>query len=59
MVDVDASDSGVGTILSQCSPTDQKLHSYAFSSGHLTPAERNCDVENQELLVVVLALQEW
>lgn len=30
-----------------------------FFSSHLSPAERNYDVGNQELLAVVLALQEW
>lgn len=29
-VEVDVSDSGVGAVLSQCSPTDQKLHPCAF-----------------------------
>lgn len=29
-VEVDISDSGVGAVLSQCSPTDQKLHPCAF-----------------------------
>ncbi|KAI3352792.1 hypothetical protein L3Q82_019374 [Scortum barcoo] len=31
----------------------------AFFSRRLTPAERNYDVGNRELLAVVLALQEW
>uniref|UniRef100_A0A671X748 Gypsy retrotransposon integrase-like protein 1 n=1 Tax=Sparus aurata TaxID=8175 RepID=A0A671X748_SPAAU len=59
MVEVDASDSGVGAVLSQRSPADQKLHPCAFFSRRLTPAERNYDVGNRELLAVVLALQEW
>ncbi|KAI4805924.1 hypothetical protein KUCAC02_010517 [Chaenocephalus aceratus] len=59
VVEVDASDSGVGAVLSQRSPADQKLHPCAFFSRRLTPAERNYDVGNRELLAVVLALQEW
>ncbi|XP_050924947.1 uncharacterized protein LOC108874699 [Lates calcarifer] len=59
VVEVDASDSGVGAVLSQRSTSDQKLHPCAFFSRRLTPAERNYDVGNRELLAVVLALQEW
>lgn len=51
-------DSGVGAVLSQRLPADHKLHHC------LTPAERNYDVGNRELLAVVwvvwlVALQEW
>ena len=59
MVEVDASDSGVGAVLSQHLPSDNKLHPCAFFSRRLTPAERNYDMGNRELLAVVLALQEW
>lgn len=44
VVEVDASDVGVGGVLSQCSATDQKLHPCAFFSWHLSPAERNYDI---------------
>ena len=59
VVEVDASETGVGAVLSQCSPQDQKLHPCAFFSSGLDPAERNYDVGNRELLAVVLALGEW
>nr|CBN81752.1 Pol polyprotein [Dicentrarchus labrax] len=59
VVEVDASDTGVGAVLSQRSPKDQKLHPCAFLSRRLSPAERNYDVGNRELLAVVVALQEW
>ncbi len=59
VVEVDASDSGVGAVLSQHLPADKKLHPCAFFSRRLSPAERNYDVGNRELLAVVLALQEW
>ncbi len=59
VVEVDASESGVGAFLSQrCSATN-KLHPCAFFSRRLSSAEQNYDVGNRELLAVVLALQEW
>lgn len=59
IVEVDASDSGVGAVLSQRSTSDQKLHPCAFFSRRLSPAERNYDVGDRELLAVKLALEEW
>ena len=57
IVEVDASDNGVGAVLSQYS--NQKLHPCAYFSRRLSPAECNYDVGNRELLAVVLALAEW
>lgn len=59
VVEVDASESGVGAVLSQRSSSDQKFHPCAFFSRQLTAAEKNYDVGNRELLAVVLALKEW
>ena len=59
IVEVDASDTGVGAVLSQRSPKDQRLHPCAYFSRRLSPAEVNYDIGNRELLAVVLALQEW
>lgn len=44
VVEVDASDTGVGAILSQRSARDGKLHPCAFFSRCITPAERNYDM---------------
>lgn len=41
VVEVDASNDGVGAVLSQRSAKDSKLHPCAFLSRKLTPAERN------------------
>ena len=58
-MEVDASNSGVGAVLSQRSDIDQKLHPCAFLSRRLSPAEKNYDVGNRELLAVKTALEEW
>lgn len=59
IVEVDASDTGVGAVLSQRSPLDNKIHPCAFLSRRLSSAERNYDVGNRELLAVKVALDEW
>ena len=59
VVEVDASDIGVGAVLSQRSASDQKLHPCAFFSRRLSPAEINYDIGNRELLAVKMALEEW
>lgn len=59
VVEVDASDVGVGAVLSQRSPEDGKMHPCAFFSRRLTTSEQNYDIGNRELLAVKLALEEW
>lgn len=59
VVEVDASDVGVGAVLSQRTSEDGKLHPCAFLSHRLSSAESNYDVGNRELLAVKLALEEW
>lgn len=59
IVEVDASEVGVGAVLSQRSIIDSKVNPYSFFSRSLSSAERNYDVGNRELLAVKLALEEW
>ncbi|KAI2665770.1 Transposon Tf2-9 polyprotein [Labeo rohita] len=59
LVEVDASSTGVGTVLSQRQGQPPKTFPCAFFSHKLSPAERNYDVGNRELLAIKLALEEW
>lgn len=58
IVEVDASSTGVGAILSQRA-SDNRLHPCAYFSRSLSCAERNYDVGDRELLAIKLALEEW
>ncbi|KAI2657226.1 Transposon Tf2-9 polyprotein [Labeo rohita] len=58
-VEVDASSTGVGAVLSQRQGQPPKTYPCAYFSHKLTPAERNYDVGNRELLAIKLALEEW
>ncbi|KAL0146914.1 hypothetical protein M9458_057853, partial [Cirrhinus mrigala] len=59
MVEVDASTTGVGAILSQHHGDPPLLHPCAYFSRKLNPAERNYDIGNRELLAIKLALEEF
>lgn len=58
-MEVDASDVWVGAVLSQRSRSSAKLQPCAFFSRRLSPAERNYDIGDRELLAVKHALEEW
>lgn len=57
VVEVDASDTGAGAVLSQM--FEGKLHPCAFFSRRFSSAERNYYIRDWELLAVKLALEEW
>lgn len=52
IVEVDASEVGVGTVISQRFPRDGKVHPCAYFSHHLSPAERNYDIGKPEEALV-------
>ncbi|KAI2662392.1 Transposon Tf2-11 polyprotein [Labeo rohita] len=58
VVEVDASDCGIGAILSQRHGQPGKLHPCAFYSRKLTSAERNYNVGNKELSMKA-TIEEW
>ncbi|KAK3507316.1 hypothetical protein QTP70_013715 [Hemibagrus guttatus] len=58
VVEVDASSSGLGAVLSQRHGEPGKLPC-AFYSRKLTTAEANYDVGNRELLAIKAVLEEW
>jgi hypothetical protein len=58
LLETDASNYAYGAILSQ-KQKDDRWHPVAFMSKSMTPAERNYDVHDKELLAVVRALEEW
>uniref|UniRef100_A0A3B3H730 Gypsy retrotransposon integrase-like protein 1 n=1 Tax=Oryzias latipes TaxID=8090 RepID=A0A3B3H730_ORYLA len=58
IVEVDASDTGIGAVLSQRS-LDNKVHPCAFYSRRLSNAEMNYHVGEKELLAIKEALEEW
>ena len=59
IVEVDASDVGIGAVLSQRVDKGGARHPCAFFSRKLSPAERNYAVGDKELLAMHAALSEW
>uniref|UniRef100_A0A6Q2YIJ1 Gypsy retrotransposon integrase-like protein 1 n=1 Tax=Esox lucius TaxID=8010 RepID=A0A6Q2YIJ1_ESOLU len=59
IVEVDASEVGIGAVLSQLSGTPPKRRPCAFYSRKLSEAERNYGVGDRELLAVFNALTVW
>lgn len=59
MVEVDASQTGMGAVLSQQQGSPARLHPCVLFSRKLSQAEQNCNTGNQELLIIKLTLEEW
>ncbi|KAL0196874.1 hypothetical protein M9458_005414, partial [Cirrhinus mrigala] len=58
VVEVDASDVGVGAVLSQRGP-EEKLHPCSFFSWKFNPTQQRYGVGDRELLAIKWALEEW
>ncbi|CAJ0940100.1 unnamed protein product [Ranitomeya imitator] len=58
-VEVDASEIGAGAVLSQRGADCSVMKPCAFFSRKFSPAERNYDVGNRELLAMKWAFEEW
>ncbi|KAK1785170.1 hypothetical protein P4O66_018584, partial [Electrophorus voltai] len=59
VVEVDASDVGIGAVLSEHKGEAGQLKPIAYFSKKLSPAERNCHVGDYKLLAMKLAFEEW
>ncbi len=58
ILEVDASSTGIGAVLSQRQGDPLKVYPCAFYSRNLNPAEQNYDVGNRELLAMNAAFEE-
>jgi hypothetical protein len=58
-IEADGSGVATGTILSQLLPEDDKWHPVVFLSKSLSTVERNYEIHDMEMLVIVQALEEW
>lgn len=59
IVEVDASTTGAGAVLSQYSNDPPRIYRCAYFSRKLSPVECNYDIGNRELLAIKLTLEEW
>ena len=61
VLETDASDFAMGAVLSQPTTLDEQssLNPVGFYSKKLSPAERNYDVHDKELLAIICALSQW
>ena len=59
IVEIDASGTGVGAVLSQRLARDNRVHPCAYFSRKLSPSEQNYSIGDRELLAIRLALEEW
>ena len=58
LVEADSSGYATGAVLSQLCE-DEKWHPVAYISKGLSPAERNYDIYDKEMLAIIHALEQW
>ena len=58
-VEADSSNFATGAVLSQQSSDNLKWHPIAFYSKSLNAVERNYEIHNKEMLVIMRSLEEW
>jgi hypothetical protein len=58
-IEADGSGFATGAVLSQLSAEDNKWHPVAFLSKSLNEVERNYEIHDTEMLVIIRALEEW
>ena len=58
-METDASNYAYGAVLSQKQDEDNRRHPVAFMSKSMTPAERNYDIGDKEMLAIVKPLEHW
>ena len=57
-LEADSSDFATGAVLSQ-EGTDMKWHLVVFYSKSLSEVQRNYEIHNKEMLMIIRALEEW
>ena len=59
IIETDASDYAVATVLSQLNPNTNEIHPVAFFSRTMQAAELNYEIHDKELLAIFAAFKEW
>jgi RNase H-like domain found in reverse transcriptase len=59
VVETDASDYAIATVLLQINPVDNLLHPITFYSQSMTSAELNYDIYDKELLAIFIAFKQF
>ncbi|GJF00732.1 polyprotein [Phanerochaete sordida] len=58
-IETDASGYATGGVIAQLDPNDKLWHSIAFRSQTMSPAERNYEIWDREMLAIIEALKDW
>ena len=59
VIETDGSNYAIAAILSQITPSDNKLHPVAFHLRTMVPTELNYKIYNKELLAICKAFKHW